>query len=345
MIIYSHPRSGSTALLKIYKWINRTVYGVKTLDLGEWLNIGALHDARGPHARVVRDSHHNWRPFYQPLIQHFIHNGETTPLEHTYCEIDTRVFDLDIGSKDFVKRAEEQWPSKGNIAHGDPVGHPLKETTKRFTKDQVFPHMVEQQRLRLKYVRELQKHNKPFVVKIFPGYKKFFEDRAKPHYPHIDFEGVFGIPQVYSNDCIIISNNPGRSMLSQGILLKYKYEWHHNYMNKVPPVEVEPGLEINYDFIESSYKIFANLYDVIRSGTTDNIITKDTLFKTQTIRLNNKEYNLKEYFNKLDRSYAMPYTRDLEDYFVNGKQAVQQLNTLILKHYPDIVDKYGIKIE
>lgn len=345
MIIYAHPRSGSTALLKTYKWINRTVYGVKTLDLGEWLNIGALHDARGPHARVVRDSAHMWRPFYQPLIQHFIHNGETTPLEHTYCEIDTRVFDMDFSSPDFIKRSSETWPSKGSgFAHSDPIGHPLKETTKIFTKDEVFPHMVLQQKLRLTYIRKLQQHNVSFVAKIFPGYKKFFEAYVEPHYSDIKSLRYFDTPKVYKNDCIIISDDPVRSMLSQAILLKYKYEWHHNYMNKVPPVEVEPGIVLNKDFVESRCKVFGNIYGIVRNRPKGrNVITKDTLFKTQRIKLNNKEYDLKEYFDTVtSRQYAMPYTRDLEDYFVNSEEAIQELKAYILEHYPDIAEKYLI---
>ena len=174
MIIFAHPRSGSTALLKIFKWINETHYNKKTLDLGEFLNIGALHNSKNEHSSVMnrgRDTAHMWRPFYQPLIQHFIHEKRVEPKEHCYCEIDTKVFDMDFSSPDFIKRSNETWPSKGSgFAHGDPIGHPLKETTKIFTKDEVFPHMVLQQKLRLTYIRRLQQHNVSFVAKIFPEY-------------------------------------------------------------------------------------------------------------------------------------------------------------------------------
>ena len=101
MIIFAHPRSGSTALLKIFKWINETHYDKKTLDLGEFLNIGALHNSKNEHSSVMnrgRDTAHMWRPFYQPLIQHFIHEKRIEPIEHCYCEIDTKVFDMDFST-------------------------------------------------------------------------------------------------------------------------------------------------------------------------------------------------------------------------------------------------------
>ena len=348
MIIFAHPRSGSTALLKIFKWINETHYDKKTLDLGEFLNIGALHNSKKEHSSVMnrgRDSAHMWRPFYQPLIQHFIHDERIEPKEHCYCEIDTKVFDMDFSSPDFIKRSNEIWPSKGSgFAHGDPIGHPLKETTKIFTKEEVFPHMILQQKLRLKYIRTLQQHNISFVAKVFPGYKKFFERFAEPYYSDIKSLRYFDTPKVYNNDCIIISDDPVRSMLSQAILLKYKYKGTiHNYRNEKSPVEVEPGIVLNKDFVESRCKVFGNIYRIVRHRAGHNIITKDTLFKTQRIELNNEVYDLKEYFDTVtSRQYEMPYTTDLANYFTNSKEAIQELKTYILENYPDVAEEYLI---
>ena len=133
-------------------------------------------------------------------------------------------------------------------------------------------------------------------------------------------------------------------MLSQAILLKYKYKGTiHNYRNEKSPVEVEPGIVLNKDFVESRCKVFGNIYRIVRHRAGHNIITKDTLFKTQRIELNNEVYDLKEYFDTVtSRQYEMPYTTDLVNYFTNSEEAIQELKTYILENYPDVAEEYLI---
>jgi len=360
MMIFTHPRSGSTALLKIYKWINKTYHNKNTLDLGEFLNIGTLHDGmlnstallnvqQGSKNRVKalpkdlqgKELYHCWRPFWQPLVQHFVHNGEDTPKEHTHCEIDQRVFDLPFNSPDFLKHLIDMFPGVGKaIPHGDPIGHPLKEVTKTFNKDELFPAMILQQKLRMHFINLLVEHNVSYVAKVFPGYKEFFKKWAEPFYP--DIPKIFGDPTVRSNDCVLISNDVKRSLLSQGILLKYSYSGNiHNYQNKREPVEPQPNIALNPNFMKSRIICYARCYDIIKNNVCNNVITKDDLFNTQSITIDNVDYDLHDYFDKVPiRQYPMPYTTDLVNYFTNGEKATAHLNDYILEHYPDIAEKY-----
>jgi hypothetical protein len=83
------------------------------------------------------------------------------------------------------------------------------------------------------------------------------------------------------------------------------------------------------------------LYNFISQDTSSNIITKDDLFVKQKICINEVEYNLKEYFEaETNREYAMRYTEDLANYFVNTKESIARLHKHILEHYPDIAQKY-----
>ena len=68
------------------------------------------------------------------------------------------------------------------------------------------------------------------------------------------------------------------------------------------------------------------------------------MFVKQKICINGVEYNLEEYFDTVTkREYAIRYTEDLANYFVNSKQSIKRIHKHILKHHPHIVEKYGLK--
>lgn len=343
MIIYSHPRSGSTALLKLYKWLQKNVHGTpQVLDLGEWLNFGAMHNNKQDRELPSwldrgRDREHKWRPFYQSLVQHFIHDERTEAVEHTYCVIDTDVFDLDFDDPDFLARSEERWTSKGEgLAHGDPVGHPLKEVTETFnSKEDLLYSIIAENNHRVQYIQKLKKHRVPFVVKIFPN-------TERPFFVKQDLQKHMLTTTPQKDDAIIIANDVARSLLSLAILHEYKTDGTvHNYQDKKSPVEPVKGKTIRKNFMQVRKLQLDCLYNFISQGTSSNIITKDDLFVKQAIRINGVEYNLKEYFDTVTtREYAMRYTEDLVNYFDNSKESIDTLHKHILEHHPQIAKTY-----
>lgn len=343
MIIYSHPRSGSTALLKIYKWLQKNVHGTpRVLDLGEWLNFGAMNNNKQKQGLPLwldrgRDKEHKWKPFYQGLVQHFIHDERTEAVEHTYCVVDTDVFDLDFDDPDFLVRSEERWGSKGyGLAHGDPVGHPLKEVTRTFNSREDLSHsIIEEYNHRVHYIQKLKKHRVPFVVKIFPN-------QSRPFFVKQNLQQHMLVTTPQKDDAIIIANDISRSVLSLALLFEYKTEGTvHNYQDVKRPVAPQEGKRIKENFMQVRLLQLDCLYNFISQDTTSNIITKDDLFVKQQICINGVEYNLKEYFDtETNREYAMRYTEDLANYFVNTTESIARLHKHILEHYPDIAQKY-----
>ena len=144
------------------------------------------------------------------------------------------------------------------------------------------------------------------------------------------------------DDIIMIANDISRSVLSLALLLEYKTEGTvHNYQDKKPPVAPEEGKTIKENFMQVRLLQLDCLYNFISQDTSSNIITKDDLVVKQKICINEVEYNLKEYFEvETNREYAMRYTEDLANYFVNTEESIARLHKHILEHYPDIAQKY-----
>ena len=344
MIVYSHPRSGSTAFLKIVKWLKKNKDGARdVLDLGEWLNFGAMHNTseNRNHSWIDRgrEKQHKWRPFYQTLVQHFVYDEKTTPIGHTYCVVDTDVFDMDFDDPDFLSRCQERWITKGKgLVHGDPVGHPLKEVTRVFdSRDEVLEDLVEQYNLRVQYLMRLKKHGVSFVAKHFPnpgGGAPFFVNQ------NLIAQILPLTPQ--PDDVILIANDLRRATLSLAILHKYeRVGTVHNYQDEKPPLTPLPNKQIGKKFLETRIGQLSSLYDLIEEGYTSNILTKDDLFVKQAICINNTEYNLTEYFDSVvKREFAMRYTEDLSKYFDNSNSSIALLHKHMLEHYPNIVKTY-----
>ena len=273
-----------------------------------------------------------------------LHSGTQVTLKLKPAPVDTGivfertdVFDLDFDDPDFLVRSEERWGSKGyGLAHGDPVGHPLKEVTRTFnSKEDLSHNIIEEYNHRVHYIQKLKKHRVPFVVKIFPNTERpfFVKQNLQEHM-------LVTTPQ--KDDAIIIANDISRSVLSLALMHEYKTEGTvHNYQDKKPPVAPQEGKTIKENFMQVRLLQLDCLYNFISQDTSSNIITKDDLFVKQQICINGVEYNLKEYFDtETNREYAMPYTTDLVNYFTNSKESIARLHKHILEHHPHIVEKY-----
>jgi hypothetical protein len=371
MIVVTHPRSGSSAFLRMLQWKisaskqhdNRTgklVVHNKGTRLAEFLNFGN----QGGNLNII------------PIIQHFSSAGFREPFKFRYADIDPEVFSLPTDYNFYPAIINFLNPSKRSNWSNNQLNLPTVERHMMFTYE-TWCHelrilVANLTQNRIKYIKFLHDNRIPFTCKHFlrTGIERVV-DRTGTHYKagliedvykDPDWQNPWDINMSMSDDPLptldytaydymyLISSNPARSVMSGAILNNYKLLIKgnaHNYETApnetVVPLDNLPTIDPNQ--VMNRLGGILAVYSEIEQNPNATVITNKHLFENNHITHKGHIINFTNYVEPFSgKEIPIPYSNPIEDYHSNSNEIKQIVKDILLTRYPAIVNKYRLEL-